>query len=151
MREQTEILQCSVVLWFWNKIIKATKDFVEMLLLGRRGRWGDIGLLALRKLHSVVFFSDPIRNPAVSWGVGSKLGLALLCALSLGLGGWCVPACVFQDKHIEEVRKNKEGKDPGEAETNWLHSGNWHSPPPLNIQRLYWPVVLLFGFVLLSF
>ena len=23
-----------------------------------------------------------------------------------------------KDKHIEEVRKNKEGKDPGEAETN---------------------------------
>ncbi|XP_041319069.1 stathmin [Pyrgilauda ruficollis] len=28
------------------------------------------------------------------------------------------PAAVFQDKHVEEVRKNKEGKDPGEAETD---------------------------------
>lgn len=30
----------------------------------------------------------------------------------------CSPAVGFQDKHIEEVRKNKEGKDPGEAETD---------------------------------
>lgn len=29
-----------------------------------------------------------------------------------------LPAAVFQDKHVEEVRKNKEGKDPGEAETD---------------------------------
>lgn len=28
------------------------------------------------------------------------------------------PTAVFQDKHVEEVRKNKEGKDPGEAETD---------------------------------
>lgn len=28
------------------------------------------------------------------------------------------PAALFQDKHVEEVRKNKEGKDPGEAETD---------------------------------
>lgn len=34
---------------------------------------------------------------------------------SLGL---TAPAAVFQDKHVEEVRKNKEGKDPGEAETD---------------------------------
>lgn len=29
-----------------------------------------------------------------------------------------LPGAVFQDKHVEEVRKNKEGKDPGEAETD---------------------------------
>ena len=51
-----------------------------------------------------------------------------------------------KDKHIEEVRKNKESKDPAdETEADWSDLRTDFLPLPfLNIQRLYWPVSFYF-------
>lgn len=74
---------------------------------------------SLSKLHPVAPFSNlESQVPAGGW----EASRGLLCQpRALPLCTWaanCFPAVVFQDKHIEEVRKNKEGKDPGEAETD---------------------------------
>lgn len=77
--------------------MKSAKGFAEFQLF-MRGMDG-VGAASPLKLHPV-----PTRCPPVVWEAFPRISQ--------------LPAAVFQDKHVEEVRKNKEGKDPGEAETD---------------------------------